>query len=679
MSETRKIVHSTCYMCTEDCPITVVTDGDEVLSIDHPDCPRAEGMLDQRNSPLRWISPRLRARSDETWREVTRTQAVQATAKKLLEIREEYGPESVAFVAGFTKEARPYLQRLAHGFGSPHYLTESSCCFGSGFVAARVTLGAEYEYFLGPSRTRYPQTECRLVWSSNPTESQIPCQSHHLLADAGEVPTIVVDPRRTPLGEAAEIHLHLRPGTDGALALGLAEVIMEEGLEDKEFLARFGHGVDAYRKYVKSFPPEEVARITGVPSRKIVAAARLFGRARPGQITISPCSTVHHSNGFQNHRAILLLAALCGNLDVIGGNRPWGHRIRETSVDLAHSHVASLGPPLGAREHPLFVEHYGEGQGMRLSEGIESGKIRAVFSIGMNLMMWPNSGRLEKALASLEFVSLSDFFETPTSKLATVFFPAATHLEREALIVSLQGRILVRPAAVPPRGEAVGDTELIFEVARALGMDDPFWDRGVRPSFDSRLSGLGISLKDLPVDGQALHVERPDPPEQEYLRKGFGTPTGKVEFVSTSLEEAGHDGLPRYHEPYWSPASTPELAREYPLVLTSGSRKAAYTHSQGRLLPTLRRREPKPRVEVNPRDASARGIGDGEDVRLTSPLGQVTMTALVTDTVPPGVISAPHGWAEADINRLIPDAGLDPISGFPPFRSSLCQVEAALV
>ena len=124
-----------------------------------------------------------------------------------------------------------------------------------------------------------------------------------------------------------------------------------------------------------------------------------------------------------------------------------------------------------------------------------------------------------------------------------------------------------------------------------------------------------------------------------------------------------------------SPSSTPELTQHYPLVLTSGARSGTYTHSQGRRLTTLSRWEPEPRVQMNPEDASVRGICHGDEVRLSSPLGAVTMIAWITDAVPPGVVSAPHGWAQADINRLIPDAGLDPISGFPPFRSSLCQVD----
>ncbi len=671
----RKTIHSSCYMCTRDCPITVVTEGDSVLSVEHPDCLRAEAMLEQRESRSRWINPRTRSSSQDPWRVVAREEAVSFAARELQRVRDRHGPQAVAFVSGFTKEARPYLQRLAHCFGSPHYLTESSCCFGSGFVAAAVTLGKEYDYFLEPSRWRQPATKCRLVWSTNPTESRLPYQDHHLLTDSPDVPTIVVDPRRTTLAEAAQIHLQPRPGTDGALALGMANVILKEGLEDREFLRDYAHGLEAFQRYVSEFTPDQTARITGIPSEKVAAAARLYASSRPAQVTISACATTHHSNGFQNHRAILLLTAICGNLDIEGGNRPWGHRVREASVDLGPEEVAALGPPLGAADHPVFVTHYGEGQAMRLSEAIEAEEVRAVFSIGVNLMMWPNSGRLKRALESLEFFSICDFFETPTAGVATAFLPAATNLEREALIVSGSGKVRYRPAAVRPRGQALGDSELIFEMARALGLESQFWDGDIQASFDARLAELGLSFTDLPRSGAPVDVQITESRERGYLEHGFGTPTGKIEFVSTILENEGYEGLPVYREPHWSPVSTPDLASRYPLVLTSGARSRTYTHSQGRQLDTLRSHEPEPLAQMNPADAEARSIQDGEDVKLSSPLGAIVLKARVTDVQLPGVVSAPHGWAEADVNLLVPDAGLDPISGFPPFKSSLCQVQ----
>jgi len=668
-----KTVHSTCYLCTANCPITVVSDEDQILSIKHPDCVRAEAMLEQRESPHRLTAPRIRASSSGPWKRASRPDTLAFTAAKLLEVKRRHGPEAVVFAVGYTKEVRPYLRMLAQAFGSPHYITESSCCFASGFVAATITLGREYEYFLAPSRRRYPQSKCRLVWSNNPSESQIPYDAHHLLIDAPKVPTIAVDPRRTPLAEAAAIHLRLRPGTDGALALGLAHVILAENLQDQAFLDRYAHGFDQYREYAGEFTPDAASRITGISEARIIDAAKLYGSSRPGQITISPNATCHHSNGFQAHRAILLLAALCGNLDVEGGNRPWTERLREKSVSA--SDVAA--PAIGSEEFPLFVEHYGEAQGMVLAEAIESGRVKGVFSVGLNLMMWPNSKRLERALGSLEFFSTCDFFGNPTVDKATVFFPAATHLERQALIVSGAGRIQYRPAAVTPLGEAKGDTELVFELAESLGLGGEFWGGNIHSSYDERLEGAGLRFRDLASDGKPTQMSVARPEERSYRNQGFGTPTGKVEFVSTELEKAGHDPLPFYREPHWSALSSPEVARDYPLILTSGGRSRNFTHSQGRKLKTLRDREPDARLQIHPFDAESRHIRDGEIVEVSSPIGAIEMKAWVTDIVPAGVVHAFHGWEGHNINELIPDTGLDPISGFPPFKSSLCQVRRA--
>ena len=133
-----------------------------------------------------------------------------------------------------------------------------------------------------------------------------------------------------------------------------------------------------------------------------------------------------------------------------------------------------------------------------------------------------------------------------------------------------------------------------------------------------------------------------------------------------------------YKEPFWSPVSTPEIAHDYPLVLTTGGRSRNFMHSQGRALTSLLKREPHPRIQIHPTDADARNIDDGQWVEISSPLGAITMKAWVTDIVMPGIVHAVHSWVGHDINEIIPDEGLDPISGFPPFKSNLCEVSPAL-
>ncbi len=665
--------HSSCYMCAFDCQITVDSIGADVVAVHHPDCVRATALQEQRESDARLLHPQLRRSAADRWQTVSWPDAISDTAQRLLEIRERYGPGSVAFAVGYTKEARPYLQRLAYAFGSPHYIAEDSCCYSAIVMAAMLTFGTRYAGYLATSRANSSATRCRLVWSNNPTESRPP-DDRHVSDNVAILPTIVVDPRRTELARAAAIHLMLRPGTDGALALGMANVIFSEGLEDRAFLDAHAHGVESYRQYVREFTPQQTAAITGVAPEAIVAAARLYATSRPAQLTMSPRATTHHSNGLQNHRAVILLSAICGNLDVTGGNRPSYDRMRMKNVSLYNETMPTLGAPMGQARFPLFIEHYRQAQAMCLAEYIESGQVKAVFSIGMAITMWPNSKRLEKALRSLDCFAVSDYFPNITRDAATISFPAATALERQAIIIDPLGRVQYRPAAVPPRGESKGDTELVFDLAHALGLDDAFWGGDIHASYDERLKPTGVRFNDLPPDGESVDVDVPFSEDRSYRQDGFGTPTGKVEFASTQLEAAGFDALPTYREPYWSPISTPDIAKDYPLILTSGARSKNYTHSQGRLLPTLRRREPDPRVQINPEDAAERGVDDGDWVEISSPLGAIDMRARVTDDVAPGVVQAVHGWATANINEIVPDTGLDPISGFPPFGSGLCQV-----
>jgi anaerobic selenocysteine-containing dehydrogenase len=665
--------YSSCYMCSFDCPIIVDSVGADIVEITHPGCVRATALREQRESDKRLLHPQLRLSNAQPWQTVSWPQAIAHTAQQLLAIRDKHGPQAVAFAVGYTKEVRPYIQRLAYAFGSSNYLAEDSCCYAATALAAKFTLGGQYSHYLGTSRVDNAATKCRLVWSNNPKESRPP-DDWHVLNNAARLPTIVVDPRRTELAKRAAIHLMLRPGTDGALAHGLAHVIFSEELEDKQFLKHHSHGLAAYQQYVQDFTPERTGDITGIKPETIIDAARLYARSKPAQITISPKATTHHSNGVQNHRAIILLSAICGNLDVTGGNRPTHDRLTENSVTLYDEIIPTLSPSLGSEKFPMFVEHYREGHAMCLAEQIESGQIKAVFSIGMAITMWPNSQRMKRALGSLDCLTVSDFNQNSTRDVATVSFPAATSLERQSILLGDRGRLQYRPAAVPPLGAAKGDTELVFDMAKALGLENFFWDGDIHASYDERMQSTGLAFKDLPESGESVDISVPFSPDFSYQQTGFDTPSGKVEFTSTVLKNAGYDALPIYREPNHSPISTPLIANDYPLVLTTGARSRNYTHSQGRTLETLRRREPDPLVQIHPDDAGARAVSEGDWIVISSPFGQVGMRAAVTDMVSPGVVQAVHGWDSANINELISDTDLDPISGFPAFGSSLCQI-----
>ncbi len=684
----RKSTCSICNQASNNCGLDVyVRDGRVVAVKGSPGSPGSRGHLcikgralpELVHSPDRLLYPmrRLGPRGSGRWERVSWGDALEIMATAFQQARERYGAESVVFFAGYTKEVRPFLHRLAHAFGSPNYVTQSSVCGSAPVEAALLTLGDE---FGGPEISR---SRCLLNWSTNPAASSFFHDTAIRDAQERGMKLIVVDPRRSHQAGGADIHLQLRPGTDGALALGMLNTIISEGLYDREFVERWTIGFDELREMARLYTPDVVERITRVPGDLMVAAARLFATTRPAGIRTSACSTVHHTNGVQNHRAIILLSAVTGNLDVPGGNvsvaKGWnGVRsgIPCRDITLHNERIGELPPRVGQERFPVFCRLIKEGQGTVLADQIPTGKpypIKAILGIGMNVMMWPNTPRMVAALQALDFLAVNDFFPTPTTALADLVLPAATSLEREGLVQYPSGHVLWREAAVPPVGESWPDVKLVFELAIKMGMGDLFWNGDLHRAFDHILEPAGLTVARLREAGGPIAMPR-SVSYRKYESGGFKTPSGKLEIASSVLREHGFDPLPTYHEPVESPISSPELAQRFPLVLTTGPRKSVYLHSELRNIPSLRAIAPRPEVDMNPADAAARGIEQGAKVQLSTVRGSVEMYANLTDVVQPGVVNAPHGWAEADLNRITDDGAPDPISGFPPFKSMLCEV-----
>ena len=232
----------------------------------------------------------------------------------------------------------------------------------------------------------------------------------------------------------------------------------------------------------------------------------------------------------------------------------------------------------------------------------------------------------------------------------------------------------MQPAISPP-GECRTEWDIYAALARRLGFGDLFWDGSFEKCVDYILEPMQITFNDLKRHPEGIKLETQPRPEKDYEKTGFQTPSGKVEIASAALAEHGLDPLPVYKEPPESPLSRPDLLPTYPLVMTSGARVMAYTHSQFRNLPRLRRIMPDPLVDINPADAAPRKIKTGDMVTISSPRGSIRMKANVTKSILEGVISMPHHWPnEANVNLLVNDQTLDPISGFLPCKSQLCQV-----
>ncbi|MCG6985215.1 MAG: molybdopterin-dependent oxidoreductase [Thiocapsa sp.] len=686
---------STCYECDANCPIQVeIDDSGEPIRVKGPDCPRCYAQLDRRNHPERLLYPlkRVGPRGSGQLERVSWDEALGTIAERLAAVKAEHGAPAVGFFAGYTKEARPQLQRLAHAFGSPNYMTESGCCFSATMVAEKLTFGYKIKT---TSTVVSHKSRLVLVWSTNPRGSIPPFDTHPLVLPRAGRRFIVVDPRRTPMAEQAEIHLQIRPGTDGALALGFHHLIFANGWQDQAFLDEWASGVDAFREYIREFPPDRVASICGIREADLRAAAELFATTRPAQITLSPTATVQHSNGFQSHRALILLSAVTGNLDREGGNRFFNDKITPKPIELFDHCRSHLPPRVGDEVYPIWTRYWPAAQSMLLPDCILDGRpqrIRALLAMGINTAMWPNSKRVEQALGQLDFFAVTDFFHNPATRQADIVLPAATNLERPALIAypgcAYQGEIRYRHPVVSPKGEARPDGEIFLELGVRLGMAEQFWNGDLEASWAEAAEGIPEEIRrevyENP-DGVTVFAQAIDDlvdqgyldADRLYRLKGFPTRSGKVELDSVELREAGYDGLPIYREPAESPVSTPEIARDFPLVLTSGARTKFDTHSQHQYIQRMRRAIPNPLVEIHPSDAQPRGIRDGDAVTVSSPRGAVRFVAKVTDRIKSGVVHCTHGWNSANVNELTDDRHLDPISGFPPFKSLLCQVERA--
>ena len=687
-SEPEIVRDSGCYMCGEYCPTKVHVSQGKAVHIDMLDeriakiCPRWKAQLDFVYHPERLTYPlkRVGEQGAGAFERISWDEALDTIANKLQGIKGEFGAEAVVFYVAYTKEPRPYFRRLTHAFGSPNYCTETSSCFSSGWLAASLNYGQDYGWIIVNSFEIDPATRCHLIWSSSVKNSSPRLWQDYLDAKKRGLKFIVVDPRRTEIASMADIHLQLRPGTDGALALGMMNVIINEGLYDKEFVEKCTVGFDDLKKLVQEYPPEKVAEITQVPAEQIKKAAILFATQKPSKIRTSPGATLHHYNGVQTTRAILLLSALTGNFEVPGGNRKGLDFPPRNDITLKER-VADSPPGLGADRFPLFTGMFGEMQSNVLADRIESGQpypIKALFAAGLNLQFFPNYNRLVENLKKLDLIVDTDYFHTPGTQLADIVLPISSWLERHILQTTPTGFIRLIEPAIEPVGESWPEWKIFSELAKRLGFGHDFWDGDIEKCFSYILEPSGITLKELREHPEGIQYPASPRADKYYEEAGFQTPSGKVEISSSILAEHGYEPLPVYKEPAESPLSRPDLVKSFPLVLTSGARTIYFTHSQHRNIPQLRKMVPEPLVEINPADAKPRGIRSGDRVTVSSPRGSIELSANVTDAILSGVVHIPHHWpGKANVNTLTDDKNLDPISGFPTFKSQPCQVAKA--
>jgi anaerobic selenocysteine-containing dehydrogenase len=635
------------------------------------------------------------------------TEALDTITRNLHKLKAESGPESVIFYCGYPKQLRPFLQRLAFLYGSPNYCTESSTCFTAMAMGWRL----DYGQMAGPDLAH---TKLLFVWTGNPFYAGTPNAAKLMDAHERGVKFIVVDPRNSPIAALADLHLKLRPGTDGALALAMANVIISEGLYDRQFVSEWTRGFDEFRAYTATFTLERAEEITGVPAALIREAAVLYATTKPAAMMPSSTPVVHHTNGVQNQRAAAALVGLTGNFDIPGGNvsQPlgWlevggaGFTVRGDAFKMPRK-WSDLPPRVGGERFPVWTEMIDQGQAMDIPRQINTGDpypLRGFVGFGVNYRMFPGSTDWLEAVRKLDFICVTDLFATDTSKYADIVLPACGSVERSEVRGYPQKYVIATQPVIEPIGESRSDTDIIFGLAQKLGLDYQNYDGapggataergGFLPNgapdfgeaFDAAMDWIlqpsGMTMAELKKHPEGMPVPNPIPVAyKKYEKNGFPTPSGKMEFSSVLLEKhsdrPGIDGLPIYNEPRLSPVSTPDVAVDYPLVLGTGTRLPMFIHSRTFRLPWTRSLRRDAMVDLNPADAARFGIADGDPVELSTPQGSIQVKANVTELARPGVAHMYHDYPEADVNSLLSGDYLDPISGFPGFKASLCAVK----
>ena len=576
-------------------------------------------------------------------------------------------------------------------FGSPNGTGCSSVCYVSyGVFASLSTIGAQMD----ATYADFDSADLIVLWGANPPTDSPPNRVKKILnAKKRGARVIAIDHMRSDMAKMADQWVGVRSGTDGALALSMMNVIVNQGLYDKDFVQQWTKGFEDLRQYVQQFPPEKVEAITRVPKERIVALAHEIAQAK-GASLVMYTGLEYTSSGVQNIRSVLSLWAITGNLDVPGGLvfRPRSP-VRFPRVSLEPPKGVK---PIGADRYPLFCDVLKAAQFMEAPRAIlksDPYPARALMVLGASILTsLPNPNLWKECFRKLDFMVVFDRFMTGDAMYADIVLPATTNFENLGYQKYPGGYCQLRPKVIEPIGEARSSFQFLTQLAGKLGHGHLF------PATEEER--LRFAFKDTPVSLEDLkaHPEgvRYDGGRMEYQKHekgllrpdgkpGFDTPSGKVELVSGMMRKYGYDGLPVYAEPTEGPLGSPELYKNYPLVLNTGARLQSAFRSQHLNIPGLLKLQPKPQVLLHPSDAEARGISDGDKVWVESPRGKVGVRAKVTDDVMTGQVELNVGggspihaeeWREANANYVTDFKNRDPISGFPVYKALLCEVRS---
>ena len=687
-----EIRRTMCDICSPGmhCGVNAYVKDGKVIKIEGMDGhPRNDGRLctkgmanreyiyreDRIMTPLK----RVGKRGEGKFEPISWDEAYARIAKGLNEVKEKYGAESVAFYSGYSKWYRQMLRRFTYAFGSPNYGCESSACYTAAFMAWKVAAGEQ-------ANPDIANSDLFLGWAYNPFYSSYMEAKEAMELKEKGLKFIIVDTRRTPATEKlADLFLQPKSGTDGALALAVANELIRNDWIDREYIDKYVYGFDEYAQYAAGFNETNVEELTGVPYALVQEAARMIHENPRMSCNESSAPLCHHRNGLQNYRSVLSLLAITGNFDRKGGQILTPHTYMHVACGfttkeeeyLYETRPEDVKDPVGADRFPLWNYLEGEMQAMDLPRQILEGTpypLRAVFALGMNARMFPDSGRMFRALESLDFFVDTDLFLTDTAKWADIVLPACSSFERGEFKPYSAGTAWYTNPAIEPLGESKSDVQILTELAQVMDLPDEALKKGYEYFIQHYiLDDYGVTVDELKK--VTLPVKIADVKEHidfEDLEKGLNTPTGKFELKSAIIEqhpEWGLNALSTYRQPLDD--ADPE---KYPFVFTSGSRIPNACHSRLHKVPRNRSLRPDPMADMNREDVRRLGLKEGDMIEIFTERGSISVKVNPTFTVPEGLVNLFHGYSEADAESIMDGDHLDPYSGFPAYRSTRCAV-----
>lgn len=657
---TRQIIFGA---CPHDCPDTcgVVTEVEKGRAVDfyaaasHPItsnwlCAKVRPYLNHVYHPERLLYPlrRVGPKGSGQWVRITWDEAIDEIVSRWQAIIAEYGaaailPYSYSGTLGLVQMGVSSA-RLWNRLGASQL--ERTICGAAAEFAVEMTLGVRQSQ----SYQDVQHSRLVIIWGHNPVTTAPHFMPHLKAAQRNGTKVVVIDPRQTKTAKGADWHLAPKPGTDGALALGLAHLLVREGWADEAWLARHTVGWERLRPHLADYPSERVAAITGLLENDIYELARLYGTTRPGLIKIAD-GLQRNVRGGQTIRAICVLPAITGQYGVTGGGLAYstsGYFAWDKEA-VGHGSECPL-PGRSVNMNRLGAALLGE---------VTNPPIQSLFVFGANpAASTPHSGAIIQGLQREElFTVVHELFMTDTAEYADIVLPATSQLEHVDLHKAYgHTNLTYNAAAIPPLGECKSNWDVMRLLAAALGFTEPW----LQQSEDEAIAEILVATAAHNPLFQNITLERLkaeytvalDLPTTIPFTDGyFPTPSGKVELYCERLAEIGLDPLPGYEEEAGEHSALSPQPSSLQLISAAAHH---FVSSSFANQPGLLRHEGEPFVEIHPQDAAAHGIQAGDKVRLENERGWCELKAVVTENVRPGVVASPKGrWQKLSRGRNV--------------------------